>query len=162
METLAPSEADTTKWFSSHFCGDIPTVSLIFDLVPTTYLSRMATRSDRGGILVSRTIKETIGQYYERLVWKRPSAAHSTVISTQNKRPLLSFDIQQLARFLLNVYLEMFALDNPKLASSASSLPHYTRESFVLLVRILRSVTDVKWQPLMVRFLTYSTPTCPC
>ena len=46
----------------------------------------------------------------------------------------------------------MFALDNPKLASSASSLPHYTRESFVLLVRILRSVTDVKWQPLMDRF----------
>jgi len=152
METLAPSEADTTKWFASHFRGDIPTISLIFDLVPTTYLSRMTTRSDRGGVLVSRTLKETIGQYYERLVWKRPSAADSTVISTQYDRPLLSLDTHQLAQFLLNVYLEMFTSDNPKLASPLPSLPCYTRESFVLLLRILRSVTDVEWQPLMDRF----------
>jgi len=151
-ETLAPSDSDATKWFVSHFCGDIPTISLIFDLVPTTYLSRMTTRSDRGGVLVSRTPKETIGQYYERLAWKRPSAADSAVISTQQNRPLLSFDIHQLAQLLLNVYLEMFVSDNPKLASSVSSLPRYTRESFALLLRILRSVTDVEWQPLMDRF----------
>lgn len=68
METLASSEADVTKRFASRFCGNIQTVSLLFDLVPTTYLSRMTTRSDRGGALVSRTLKETIGQYYERLV----------------------------------------------------------------------------------------------
>jgi len=151
-ETLAPPEPDATKWFASHFCGDIPTISLIFDLVPTTYLSRMTTRSDHGGVLVYRTPKKTIGQYYERLVWKRPSAADSAVISTQNNRPLLSFDIHQLAQFLLNVYLEMFVSDNPKPASSVSSLPHYTRESFALLLRILRSATNVEWQPLMDRF----------
>lgn len=153
MDTLAPREAaDTTKWFASRFCGDIPTISLIFDLIPTTYLSRMTTRSDRGGVLVSRTLEETIGQYYERLVWKRPSAADSAVISAQQNRPLISFDINQLARFLLNVYLEMFASDNPKPASSVPSLLHYTRESFVLFLRILRSVTDVEWRPLMDRF----------
>ena len=152
MDTLAPTEADVTRWFASHFCGDIPTISLVFDLIPTTYLSRMTTRSDRGGALVSRTLKETIGQYYERLVWKRPSAADSAVINTQQNKPLLSFDVHQLAQFLLNVYLEMFASDNPKPTSSVPSLPHYTRESFVLFLRILRSVTDVKWQPLMDRF----------
>ena len=152
METLASSEADVTKWFASRFCGDIPTVSLLFDLVPTTYLSRMTTRSDRGGALVSRTLKETIGQYYERLVWKRPSAADSAAISTQHDRPLLSFDVHQLAQLLLNIYLEMFASDNPKNTSSVPSPPCYTRESFVLLLRILRSVTDVEWQPLMDRF----------
>jgi len=152
METLAPSGADVKKWFSSRFCGDIPTVSFLFDLVPTTYLSRMTTRSDRGGVLVSHTLKETIGQYYERLVWKRPSAADSAVISTRHDRPLLSFDVRQLAQLLLNVYLEMFASDNPKPTSSAPSLPYYTRESFVLFLRILRSVVDVEWQSLMDRF----------
>ena len=152
METLAPSEADATKWFGSHFCGDIPTVSLIFDLIPTTYLSRMTTRSDRGGVLVSRALKETVGQYCERLVWKRPSAADSAVVSTQHNSPLLSFNVHQLAQFLLNVYLEMFASDNPKLISSIPSNPHYTRESFALLLRILRSVTDIEWQSLMDRF----------
>ena len=151
-EIPAPSETNTIKWFASHFCGDIPTVSLIFDLLPTTYLSRMTTRSDRGGVLVSRTLEEAIGQYYERLVWKRPSAVDSAVISAQHKRPLLSFDVNQLARFLLNLYLEMFALDNPKLTAPASFLPRYTRESFVVLLRMLRSVTDVKWQALMDRF----------
>lgn len=151
-ETLAPSDADAIKWFASHFCGDIPTISLIFDLLPTTYLSRMTTRSDRGGILVSRTLEETIGQYYERLVWKRPSAVDSAVISTQYNRPLLSFNPNQLAQFLLNVYLEMFALDNPKLAPPVSYVPRYTRESFVLFLRILRSVADVQWKLLMDRF----------
>jgi hypothetical protein len=152
METLAPSEDDVTKWFASRFCGDIPTVSLLFDLVPTTYLSRMTTRSDRGGALVSRALSEAIGQYYERLVWKRPSTADSAVINTQRDRPLLSFDFHQLAQFLLNVYLEMFASDNPKPTSSGPSLLYYTRESFVLFLRILRSATDVEWQPLMDRF----------
>ena len=152
METLVPPEADVTKWFASRFCGDISTISLLFDLVPTTYLSRMTTRSDRGGVFASRTLRETIGQYYERLMWKRPSAADSAVISTQHDRPLLSFDVHQLAQLLLNVYLEMFASDNPKLTSSAPSLPYYTRESFVLFLRILRSMTDVEWQPLMDRF----------
>ena len=151
-ETLAPSDTNTIKWFASHFCGDIPTISLVFDLLPTTYLSRMTTRSDRGGVLVSRTLDEAIGQYYERLVWKRPSAVDSAVISTQLNRPLLSFDVSQLAKFLLHLYLEMFALDDPKPASHASTLPRYTRESFVLFLRILRSVADVEWQPLMDRF----------
>ncbi|KAF9782514.1 hypothetical protein BJ322DRAFT_225106 [Thelephora terrestris] len=147
-ETPASPEVDALKWFTSHFCGDIPTICLIFDLVPTTYLSRMSTRSDRGGILASRAQKETVGRYYERLVWKRPSAADSALIRTPN-RPLLSFDINQLAQLLLNVYREMFALDNPKLASSVPSLPRYTRESFALFLRILRSVVDVDWQFLM-------------
>lgn len=152
METLAPSKADMIKWFTSHFCGDIPTVSLIFDLVLATCLSRMTTRSDCDSVLISRTVKQPFDQYYERLVWKRPSAADSAVISTQHDRPLLSFDIHQLAQFLLNVYLEMFALDNPKYTRSVPSLPRYTRESFALFLRILRSVTDVQWQPLMDRF----------
>lgn len=151
-ETLVPKEIDVIKRFASHFCGDIPTISLIFDLVPTTYLSRMTTRSDRGGVIVSRTLDEPVGKYYERLVWKRPSAADSTAISARLNRTILTFDINQLAQFLLSVYLEMFALDNPKLASSVPSVPRYTRESFALFLRILRSVTDVKWQPLMDRF----------
>ena len=151
-EPQAPSETNTIKYFASHFCGDIPTVSMIFDLLPTTYLSRMTTRSDRGGVLVSRTLEETIGQYYECLVWKRPSAVDSTIIGAQHNRPLLSFDINQLARFLLNVYLEMFTLDNPKAASPLSSPPRYTRESFVLFLRTLRSAVNVKWQSLMDRF----------
>ena len=153
-EAQSPAEPETSaiKWFASHFCGDIPTVSLIFDLLPTPYLSRMTTRSDRGGVLVSRTLEEAIGQYYERLVWKRPSAIDSAVICAQNSRPPLSFDINQLAQFLLNLYLEMFTLDNPKLPLPTSSLPRYTRESFVLFLRILRSAVDIEWQPLMDRF----------
>ena len=151
-ETLAPPEADVIKWFASHFCGDIPTIGLIFDLVPTTYLSRITTRSDRGGALASRALDKTAGQYYERLVWKRPSVADSAVVATRSdKPPLLSFNTNQLAQFLLNVYLEMFALDSPNPAS-ISSLPRYTRESFALFLRILRSVADVEWKPLMDRF----------
>ena len=61
-ETLVPKEIDVIKRFASHFCGDIPTISLIFDLVPTTYLSRMTTRSDRGGVIVSRTLDEPVGK----------------------------------------------------------------------------------------------------
>jgi hypothetical protein len=151
-ETLVPSETDATKWFASRFCGDIPTVSLTLDLLPTTYLSRMTTRSDRGGVLLSRALRGTVGQYYEPIVWKRPWAGDSAVISAQHDRPLLSFGTNQLAQLLLSVYHEMFALDNPKLASSVSSLPHYTRESFALFLRILRSVADVEWQSLMDRF----------
>ena len=151
-ETVAPLETDAAKWFASSFCGDIPTVSFIFDLLPTTYLSRMTTRSDRGGVLVSRKLEEPVGHYYERVVWKRPSAADSAIINTKHGRPLLSFNINQLAQFLLNVYLEMFALDNPKIAFSGSSPLHYTRESFVLFLRFLRSVVDVEWQSLMDRF----------
>ena len=84
---------------------------------------------------------------------KRPSAADSASISTQHDRPLLSFDVHQLAQFLLNIYLEMFTSDNPKLTSSVPSPPPcYTRKSFVLLLRILRSVADIEWQPLMDRF----------
>jgi hypothetical protein len=104
---LAPAEADAIGWFPSHFCGDIPTISLTFDLIPATYLSRMTTRADRGGALVSRTLNETTGQYYKLLVRKRPPVADTTVVITRHSKPLLSFDINQLARPLPDVYLEI-------------------------------------------------------
>ncbi|KAG8723418.1 hypothetical protein FRC09_003434 [Ceratobasidium sp. 395] len=162
-ETLLPTGKDPTISFLSRVCADIPTIAMLFGLTPRAYVSGFTTHSNAHEIIVSSTFKE-VQQYHERVAWVDPASGDRHSFSSKN---LVAFEAQDLAKTLSALYVKMFRDEhmdpelmlNPSIAlAKERSEAHYHRESFVLLLRLVRSrVRLVKgdWDQLIGAFLGY-------
>ncbi|GJE85069.1 DUF4470 and zf-MYND domain-containing protein [Phanerochaete sordida] len=153
-ESLLSSGDDPIVSFADSLCGDVTTMSLLFDLTPTAYLSGYNTQSNIHEIMGYHT-RDSNAQYHERLVWKVPSQ-----LTGGSSRPV-AVDAEQLATLFFDIYHKMFANENltnmlQQKASIASLQTmhriHYTRRSFAELVRSLMPRIVVDWDRVFDHF----------
>lgn len=166
-ESLLSYEAGSgsTTEFHSMLFADLSTVALLLNIAPIDALSGFATRSNMHELLsvaMSDAMSSSTQQYHQIFTWKRPQSCISTC---HNSAPI-TFNAQQLAQLMHNVYLRLFA-DNDTMQMSPtrkhaetailrSSILVYTREAFAVLLRFLRSrlqISDAEWSEVMVLFL---------
>lgn len=156
-ETLVSSGVDPITGFVERVCADIPAISLLLGLAPSTYVSNFNSHSNIHEILAANA-----KQFHERIAWKVVSlgdhvaAAHDSDVN----RPLM-YDPEQLAKFLFGVYLKMFSaedvmskLRNPSLQDvKEMTIVHYNRSSFATLLRLVKARTNQHWGEVMDRVM---------
>ncbi|GJE85068.1 DUF4470 and zf-MYND domain-containing protein [Phanerochaete sordida] len=149
-ESLLSSGDGPTVSFAHSLCADITTISLLFDLTPTAYLSGYTTQSNSHEVMAhrAREASSNNAQYHQRMVWKIPSQ-----LTGGSSRPV-AVDVEQLASLLFGIYHEMFANENlanmlQRKASIATLQAlhhnHYTRRTFAEFVRCLKPRIAVDW-----------------
>ncbi|KAG6335832.1 hypothetical protein ID866_3268 [Astraeus odoratus] len=163
-ESLLPMGDSVTRGILEYLCGDPSTMALLLGVIPSTYVSRFATRSNGQeftthdlGRMSNQSIYVPLKQYQERLAWK-------LVRTITSKR--ISFPPDQLAKVLLDIYTNVFTHEHigkmrefsslsPDLRlrrlSSAERL-HYNRRTFPLLLSLVRSRVQTDWNDVMRMF----------
>ena len=143
--------ADTyQKLISDAFCGDLPTVAVLFRLFPVEYYANASAVPTMDECTVSVSLDgsvTTMRQIFCRIVWKRPLSESERI----------HFDNFSLANLLHQVYREMFRGENrarftsedDKEAIKCHNMPFYHRGSFVALLRQVRSSTSVDWDTML-------------
>ncbi|KAG8744378.1 hypothetical protein FRC10_010265 [Ceratobasidium sp. 414] len=164
-EALLPTGKDATQSFLDRTCADVPTIAMLLGLAPRAYLSAFTTQSNAHEIIMSSAFKE-MAQFHERVAWVDPASGDP---NSHLNNAIVSFDAQDLAKVLSGVYVKMFkdeymAQDlmlNPSIAAAKElSEAHYHRESFVLLLRLVRSrvrLAKGNWDQTINQFLGYVT-----
>ena len=156
-ETLLSSGKDPMVAITDSLCGDLTTMSLLFDLTPTSYISGYKTDSNIHEV-VSYQLREEGGQYHERLVWKAPSRLSTEAASS------VAFNSTELAAFLYTVYHKMFTFEDPRAALMTGVFPttlrsmdllHYSRRSFASLLAFLRNRIVVRWDEVVDKFIDH-------
>ncbi|GJE85046.1 DUF4470 and zf-MYND domain-containing protein [Phanerochaete sordida] len=146
-ESLLSSSEDPITSFATSLCGDVTTMSVLFDLTPTSYLAGYNTHSNIHE-LASHYMSKDKKQYHERTTWKRPSQ-----LASRPCRPV-ALNPADLASLLFRIYLRMFAheaVPDPQYRTAATvqaralSRVHYTRRSFAELVRSLSNTIATDW-----------------
>ncbi|EGN92841.1 hypothetical protein SERLA73DRAFT_116652 [Serpula lacrymans var. lacrymans S7.3] len=179
-ESLLFHGLDGTKEFAEHLYADLTAVGLLLGLCPVDYLSGFTTRSNTHEVTLYRQLtkeKRDVPQYHQVTTWKAP-ASGDTIAAPHiaNIQPPV-FDPRQLGTLLYDIYHELFEQEdamhfwrlnqgNLAKAVGSSNLVHYIRESFVLLLRLVRdrlSVSEETWLEIMDRFfdLEHADQTLP-
>ena len=128
-----------------HLCGDLGTMSLFFDLVPTSYLSGFRTEGNTHE-LVARQLMPHSNWFVERLTWRRLSP----LAFTSSKRSLV-IDESQMTSLIYSIYIRMFQREalSPLNETAGSererSRAHYCRRTFALLMRYLSGRIATDW-----------------
>lgn len=159
-EMLLCSGEDAINGFTDRVCADIPAISLLLGLVPSTYVSKFTTHSNIHEILAYRA-KLISTQFHERIAWKTAYMGDTLAVQADDdvSRPA-SFDAKSLAKLLFGIYLKMFAEEgmfgmtkgSPKVteaAISAATIIHYVRGSFAALLRIVKHRVRTDWTLVM-------------
>ncbi|KAI0942313.1 hypothetical protein AcW1_002972 [Taiwanofungus camphoratus] len=169
-ESLLARSNDATKEFTKRLYADIAVIGLILGLCPVDYLSGFTTRSNWHELMIYSTVKEKATQFHQVTTWKSPAAGDS--VSIQNAALQLPvFDTRQLGTFLYDMYCRLFEQedaahflrlnqDNIVKAWAESNLVHYTRESFVLFLRLVRDklrISQEQWREVMGKFFDLQT-----
>ncbi|GJE85083.1 DUF4470 and zf-MYND domain-containing protein [Phanerochaete sordida] len=129
-ESLLMSGEDPLKAFPDSLCGDTTTMSLFFDLSPTSCLSGYNTQSNTHELIAFSI--GTDQHYQERVTWKIPSFLNRAT----SHAPVPAFDMAQLATLLLEVYHKMFAHEDV-----AGSL----RNAMALSIKTLQALEHVRY-----------------
>ncbi|QRV91958.1 kinase domain protein [Ceratobasidium sp. AG-Ba] len=163
-EALLPSGNNASQSLLDRLCADIPTIAMLIGLAPRACLSSFTTQSNAHEIIVSSAFKD-ISQYHERVAWVDPASGDPTF----SENITVSFDPTDLADLLLGIYIKMFKdeqitpelMKNPTAAAAREmSQPHYHRESFALLLRLVRNrieMPQADWDQMVNRFLQLVT-----
>ncbi|EIM81666.1 uncharacterized protein STEHIDRAFT_104162 [Stereum hirsutum FP-91666 SS1] len=163
-ETLLPASRDSINGFRELICGDITTVSVLLDLVPSSFVSKFTTLNTAQEV-VSQHMHADAGQYHERMTWKVMSLSESN--TSPPRSPTISFEPKALGCLLFDLYLRMFSDENmnplmqflsgkgdiSNVVSKRIRLIHNTRATFVEFARIVKSRTTTNWAPIMNAFL---------
>ncbi|KIP04368.1 hypothetical protein PHLGIDRAFT_76054 [Phlebiopsis gigantea 11061_1 CR5-6] len=156
-ETLLSSGEDAMVSINDRFCGDLTTMSLLFDLTPTSFIAGYNTVSNIHE-LVGYQLHDENGQYHERLTWKAPSK-----LSSLRGASPVTYDSAKLAALLYRIYHNMFINEDisgylqkkPSAAHFRSlDLLHYTRKSFADLLAFLHMRIAVPWAEVMDKLVS--------
>ncbi|KAH6899519.1 hypothetical protein BKA70DRAFT_735204 [Coprinopsis sp. MPI-PUGE-AT-0042] len=181
-ESLLFLGKDATKEFTESLKADITVVGLLTGVVPVDYLCGFSSRSNTHELLLQdkyeplKSRKKAKGkgkednsrqQFHQMTTWKMTTSGDRVIADRLGSVLSQSYDAHQLGTLLYDVYQEIFGQettsklfeankDNPVRALSASSLAHYTRETFVYLLKIVRMRTEAdaeQWGRVMERFI---------
>lgn len=150
-------------------CADLPTLSLLLGVAPAFHLSHTTSISNKHELLMgaSTSARESsmLTQRHELLEWRMPDTGIPNTSTNGSMVPFVPSlpicDSKMLARFLFPVYLKMFSSESLQSAFKetvttrvhTSSLPLYTRESFVALLAFIKGRVDTDWDDAMDRLL---------
>ncbi|PFH50432.1 hypothetical protein AMATHDRAFT_75636 [Amanita thiersii Skay4041] len=144
--------------FLQRLFGDISILSMIFDLIPVSYVSNFTTRSNTHELLsLTGDRSSTTQQFHEDIAWRVGSMANSELVaSVAHTEQRLEFDPRQLAEFLFQVYLRMFSdedmsnlLNLSVVGMSQAGLIHYLRASYAYLLRTVKSRVQTNWEQMI-------------
>ena len=166
-EALLTSGESAAKGILTYMCGDPSTIALLLGIIPSAYASRFTARSNMSDTFMHAAGDGSKPQYHERLAWKPVDHAYAGDPSLKKS---IRFAPDQLAKTLFEMYLQMFSDENitKRLAMTrqASSILHYTRGSFALLLAHIRNRIQCDWdhvirtlEALIVRDKTLITGT---
>ncbi|KZL78747.1 MYND finger family protein [Colletotrichum tofieldiae] len=156
-ETLLKTEDTTKEAFDKLLYGHGRTISLLLGASPVEYWTNATAVSSVDEILIGlstskiKSSKDTLSQVHNRITWKQ--SKHFSGVSSKSP---LKIEPEALANIFFNMYLEMFAHENPMklLSISKASITqlirntaysHFHRGTLVSLLRYLKlrlSVTD--------------------
>ena len=159
-EALLTLGESAAKGILTHMCGDPSTISLFLGVIPSGYVSRFTTRSNMADALLHDILDDAKAQYHERLAWKPVDLEYTAKHSWKKS---IQFAPEQLAKTLLEIYLQMFSDENlsQQLAIShlssaeklrrvqSSGLLHHTRRSFALFLAHIQKRVLCDWEKVI-------------
>ncbi|KAF2124344.1 hypothetical protein P153DRAFT_400973 [Dothidotthia symphoricarpi CBS 119687] len=153
-EMLVPRESNVTGSAKTLLSGDLPTVALLLGLKPVQYWTNAtATWNPNDPFLEDIPDGKIISHVLSRqiILWKTANISH------------IRYNPVELAKFMFNVYLEMFQDENETrlletlatkdqgLLKKLSFLDLYTRASLAVILRYLRETEVVDWHPFITQ-----------
>ncbi|KAI0317767.1 hypothetical protein OF83DRAFT_1058096 [Amylostereum chailletii] len=163
-ESLLFRGEDATKEFTELLYADVAIIALLIGLCPVDYLSGFTSRCNTHELVMHR-VSKNMTQFHQVTTWKPPASGDGT---TSSGRPmcLYTFDSHQLGTLLYDIYHLLFEQEdamnfwqsnqnNLLRALAASNIIHYSRESFVLFLKLIRdklNLDNERWTEIMDRF----------
>lgn len=165
-DRLISDKPDPAKAFTDSLYADVTLLGLLLNLHPVGYVSGFTSRCNTSERLLRRAAGGGQTQSYQPVTWKYPPLSSSNTVDSGNMA--LVFDSLQLPIFLYNMYQRMYEREDaatfwrlnkkpPHDAAADSNLIHYTRESFVLLLKLIQqriAPPDTIWLEVMDKFVT--------
>ncbi|KIM78487.1 hypothetical protein PILCRDRAFT_75520 [Piloderma croceum F 1598] len=161
-------DRDATKALIDRIFVDITVMGLLIGLCPVDFLSGFAARSNAHEVILNRVLEGMSDQYHQPVTWKTPISGDSLAVLEAGGASPATFDPVQMGTLFYDIYCLLFEQEridrylklnqeNPTKAMSRSNLTHYTRGTFVLLLKLIRnrlSITDAHWEKVMDRFFS--------
>ncbi|EGN92847.1 hypothetical protein SERLA73DRAFT_172514 [Serpula lacrymans var. lacrymans S7.3] len=157
-ESLLSVGTDPYTGMLQRACVDIPTLSLLIGLIPSTFVSGFTTESNIHEIISAR-IHGRSPQVHERLSWKVAAGGDTVAQRDIGISRSVIFSSQQLAGILFNIYLKMFANDSEDMNKvyelvvydkEVQNIIHYTPRAFAELVMVAKErLQQQDWKHVM-------------
>ncbi|PPQ71586.1 hypothetical protein CVT26_010554 [Gymnopilus dilepis] len=161
--TLLPSNlvGVPSSGLASRALADIPTLSMILGIAPSSSLSHFTTFSNKPEIVASSVFS---GQLLEPISWKFPShlVPASMLQTATSEASLLAPDGEKLGKFLFSVYTRMFSeedildilsdMNRDKVQKQITV--HYVRESLVAFFKHVKDEVHVDWPKAISTFFS--------
>ncbi|GJE85242.1 DUF4470 and zf-MYND domain-containing protein [Phanerochaete sordida] len=141
---------DHTKDFLSSLHADLNVISLLFDLVPVSYLWGFRSDCNIQELLAPCLAMNWTG-FTERLTWRRPS----TICGNQASGMTFAIEHEQLVGLLYNMVERMYsqervAPENETLISqNERSRAHYNRTSLALMLGHISTRIQADWEQVV-------------
>ncbi|KAF9052402.1 hypothetical protein BDZ89DRAFT_1098464 [Hymenopellis radicata] len=165
-ESVLFKSDDARKEFTSLLCMDMMTLTALVGLAPVDFFSGFTARSNTHELMGYEVMRKSATQFQQVTTWKAPSVYDSCDDDASSPS---AFQPRQLGRLLYDVYHTIFEQEdsmkfhemnksNLLHAIAHSNLVHYSRETFVLLLRLVRSrlaIDEAQWKDVMARFFEF-------
>lgn len=151
-ETVEAHGDDAAKDFWIQLCGDLGAMTMLFDLVPTSFLSNFRSQGNIQELLLPALMPNSMW-HCERLTWRRPSR-----LGTYPSDQSLVFDSKQLRDFFYGVYVKMFQREAFSYTTDTLGTDkerdraHYNRRTLGLLLRYFARRVSVDWETVLAEF----------
>jgi hypothetical protein len=155
-EAILSFRGDAITGFLDYLLLDIPMTSLLFGVIPTSYVSNFSSHSNVHEILAHLCTPES-PPFHKHVTWKTASlgdpvaSKHDSLV---NQR--IVFDPPELTKFLFSVYLRMFGNNEATYGEHLSlrdlakrRLIHHVPETFAVLLQVVRYRTRTDWKRVM-------------
>lgn len=168
-ESLISKEKNATKDFIDRLYSDVTLMNMLIGVCPVDYLSGFTTRSNTHELMAYEiALKRTASQFHQVTTWKPPPTIESdSSLWKQASRPPV-FDPMELGTHLYDMYHRMFEQEDSRTwfqrngtrknflgALTHANRDHYSRESFVLFLKMVRDrlkLSLTQWSNVMDRF----------
>ncbi|KAL1946437.1 hypothetical protein VTO73DRAFT_15564 [Trametes versicolor] len=160
--------SDAAQQFASMLVSDLATTTLLFNLAPVDALSGFTTQSDTHELHILSWQEQTRGvrqtskrRHRQRLTWRRPWTADRLAASSAHSPALIDIPPPALSLLLFDIYSCWFGAENmsaARLDRGAQTRASYTRETFIVLLRFLRTrlrLSRTKWLETARLFLDH-------
>lgn len=166
-ESLLARGEDATREFSQRLYANLTVMSLLLGVAPIDYVSSFTSRSNTHELMLYLSQKRESSQFQQVTTWKRPVSGDAYAFRGGGGCLPPTFDSIQLGTLLYDMYHDLFEQEDARhfwrlnqgnimKAISRSNMIHYTRESFVLFLKLVRdrlSISRERWIEVMDRFM---------
>ncbi|KAJ7051184.1 hypothetical protein C8F01DRAFT_1067180 [Mycena amicta] len=161
-ESLLFRGQDATTELLLRLCGDIGALCFLFGVYPVDYVSGFSSRGNTHDLFA---LDENSPHFHQITTWKAPMSADDVALTVDF--PQVIWDEDQLGALLSGIYCRMFEEEsqprwqqnhkNFTLMRALSSINfHYTRESFAVLLSIVKTrfkIPAQSWLKVINKFI---------